>query len=63
MTFGERQAPLQFGLARRSVDHPQLVPSGTVPQTRIDDAVRRILVVKCEMGLLDGTPAPGRPAR
>src|SRR6185312_14918393 len=31
-----------------------LVPS-TVPQTRIDDAARRILVVKCEMGLLDGT--------
>jgi beta-glucosidase len=31
-----------------------LVP-GTVPQTRIDDAARRILVVKCEMGLLDGT--------
>ena len=31
-----------------------LVP-GTVPQSRIDDAARRILVVKCEMGLLDGT--------
>ena len=31
-----------------------LVPS-QVPQTRIDDAARRILVVKCEMGLLDGT--------
>jgi beta-glucosidase len=31
-----------------------LVPS-TVPQSRIDDAARRILVVKCEMGLLDGT--------
>jgi beta-glucosidase len=30
-----------------------LVPS-TVPQSRIDDAARRILVVKCEMGLLDG---------
>ena len=30
-----------------------LVP-GTVPQSRIDDAVRRILLVKCEMGLLDG---------
>ncbi len=31
-----------------------LVPN-TVPQSRIDDAARRILVVKCEMGLLDGT--------
>jgi len=30
-----------------------LVP-GTVPQDRIDDAARRILVTKCEMGLLDG---------
>jgi len=29
-----------------------LVPS-TVAQSRIDDAARRILVVKCEMGLLD----------
>ncbi len=31
-----------------------LVPN-TVPQSRIDDAARRILVVKCEMGLLDGS--------
>ena len=31
-----------------------LVP-GTVAQSRIDDAARRILVVKCEMGLLDGS--------
>jgi beta-glucosidase len=30
-----------------------LVPS-QVPQARIDDAVKRILLVKCEMGLLDG---------
>jgi beta-glucosidase len=30
-----------------------LVPN-TVPQERIDDAARRILVTKCEMGLLDG---------
>ena len=30
-----------------------LVP-GTVSQDRIDDAARRILVTKCEMGLLDG---------
>jgi beta-glucosidase len=31
-----------------------LVPT-TVSQARLDDAVRRILLVKCEMGLLDGT--------
>src|SRR4029078_2368631 len=31
-----------------------LVP-GTVPQARLDDAVRRILAVKCEMGLFDTT--------
>ncbi len=31
-----------------------LVPN-TIPQSRIDDAARRILVVKCEMGLLDGS--------
>jgi beta-glucosidase len=31
-----------------------LVP-GTVPQARIDDAVHRILAVKCEMGLFTGT--------
>jgi beta-glucosidase len=31
-----------------------LVPA-TVPQTRIDDAVRRIVAVKCEMGLFSST--------
>jgi beta-glucosidase len=31
-----------------------LVP-GTVPQTRVDDAVRRIIAVKCEMGLFEAT--------
>jgi beta-glucosidase len=31
-----------------------LVP-GTVPQSRIDDAVRRIVAVKCEMGLFEAT--------
>ncbi len=31
-----------------------LVP-GTVPQSRIDDAVQRILAVKCEMGLFSGS--------
>ena len=31
-----------------------LVTSGEIPVPRIKDAVRRILTVKCEMGLLDG---------
>jgi beta-glucosidase len=31
-----------------------LVGSGEIPVDRIKDAVRRILTVKCEMGLLDG---------
>ena len=47
MTFGKTAA--QF-----LAEVKALVP-GTVPQTRIDDAARRILVAKCEMGLLDGT--------
>ena len=32
----------------------QLVTEGTVPMARLDDAVRRIIAVKCEMGLFDG---------
>jgi beta-glucosidase len=32
-----------------------LVQAGTVAQSRIDDAVRRILAVKCEMGLFAST--------
>jgi beta-glucosidase len=48
MTFGKTAA--QF-----LGDIRPLVGSA-VPQTRVDDAVKRILVVKCEMGLLDGTP-------
>lgn len=47
MTFG-RTTPA-FLTAIRA-----LVP-GTVSQARIDDAARRILVVKCEMGLLGGS--------
>jgi len=31
-----------------------LVASGDISEGRIDDAVRRILTIKCEMGLLDG---------
>jgi beta-glucosidase len=47
MTFG-RTAPAFLTQIR------DLVPA-TVPQERIDDAARRILVTKCEMGLLDGS--------
>jgi beta-glucosidase len=47
MTFGKTAA--QF-----LNDVRPLVPN-TVPQSRVDDAVKRILTVKCEMGLLDGT--------
>jgi len=32
-----------------------LVQAGTVPQSRVDDAVRRIIAVKCEMGLFEAT--------
>jgi beta-glucosidase len=46
MTFGRTAS--EFSTQIRA-----LVP-GTVPQERIDDAARRILVAKCEMGLLDG---------
>jgi len=31
------------------------VSDGQVPQSRIDDAVRRIIAVKCELGLFDST--------
>jgi len=47
MTFGKTAAAF-LGDVR------PLVPA-TVPQSRIDDAVTRILTVKCEMGLLDGS--------
>jgi beta-glucosidase len=33
-----------------------LVASGGVPVERVQDAARRILTIKCEMGLLDATP-------
>ena len=38
-------------------DLKQLVADGNVPQSRIDDAVRRILRVKFEMGLFNNTEA------
>jgi len=46
MTFGHSAS--EFLGAIRA-----LIPA-TVTQARVDDAARRILVVKCEMGLLDG---------
>jgi len=47
MTFGPSASSF-LGMMRPLVPNP-------IPQSRIDDAARRILVVKCEMGLLDGT--------
>lgn len=37
------------------------VEGGTIPQARIDDAVRRILRVKLRMGLFDGKPPSASP--
>ncbi len=37
------------------------VDGGTIPQARIDDAVRRILRVKLRMGLFDGKPPSASP--
>jgi beta-glucosidase len=47
MTFGRSTPEFLTGIRG-------LVPA-TVAQSRIDDAARRILVTKCEMGLLDGS--------
>ncbi len=47
MTFGRSTPEFLTGIRA-------LVPA-TVAQSRIDDAARRILVTKCEMGLLDGS--------
>jgi beta-glucosidase len=47
MTFGK--TAVQF------LNDIRPLVANSVPQSRIDDAVRRILVVKCEMGLLDGS--------
>ena len=40
-------SPSVFAMIRDSV------MNGTIPMSRLDDAVRRIVAVKCEMGLLD----------
>ncbi|HEX2660388.1 MAG TPA: glycoside hydrolase family 3 N-terminal domain-containing protein, partial [Polyangia bacterium] len=50
MTF-QKSAPQFLSMVKG------LVPA-KVPQARIDDAARRILVAKCEMGLLDGAFHP-----
>jgi beta-glucosidase len=55
MIFGGNQgAPQPVGSGQTVLWHiSQLVMSNTVPMSRLDDAVRRILAVKCEMGLFD----------
>ncbi|WP_432725798.1 glycoside hydrolase family 3 N-terminal domain-containing protein [Variovorax sp. W6] len=57
---------MQSGLYMRYL--PDLVASGEVPMSRLDDAVRRVLRVKQKLGLfddpmrgLDGLPASQRP--
>ena len=47
--------PQPFGTTSIVSNVRQLVESNTVPMSRLDDAVRRILAVKCEMGLFDTT--------
>ena len=50
---GNTGAPQRSGTLLSDIR--ELVESDTVPQSRLDDAVRRILAVKCEMGLFDTT--------
>ena len=52
---GNTGAPQPFGTTSVLSYIRQLVESNTVPMSRLDDAVRRILAVKCEMGLFDTT--------
>jgi beta-glucosidase len=52
---GNTGAPQPFGATSVLSYIRQLVESNTVPMARLDDAVRRILAVKCEMGLFDTT--------
>jgi len=55
MIFGNAQVPMPIGSGTTILSTiRQLVTEGTVPMDRLDDAVRRILAVKCEMGLFDG---------
>jgi beta-glucosidase len=57
MIFSNGQVPTALGTSGTTVQTTitGLVKAGTVPQSRLDDAVRRILAVKCEMGLFDTT--------
>jgi len=57
MIFSNTSGPTCFGTSGTTVQNTitGLVTAGTVPQSRLDDAVRRILAVKCEMGLFDTT--------
>ena len=55
MIFGNAQVPMPIGSGTTILSTiRQLVTEGTVPMARLDDAVRRIIAVKCEMGLFDG---------
>ena len=55
MIFSNSSVPTPFGATGNTVQATitGLVNAGTVPAARLDDAVRRILAVKCEMGLFD----------
>jgi beta-glucosidase len=56
MIFSNNSVPPNFGSGTTVQSTiTNLVAAGTVPQARLDDAVRRILAVKCEMGLFDST--------
>jgi beta-glucosidase len=56
MIFGNGQVPMPVGSGTTILSLiRQLVQEGTVSQARLDDAVRRILAIKCEMGLFDGS--------
>jgi beta-glucosidase len=51
---GNTGAPPPFGQGSSAHSIVRtLVEKGTVPMSRLDDAVRRILAVKCEMGLFE----------
>ena len=52
---GNTGAPQPFGTTSVLSYIRQLVQDNIVPMARLDDAVRRILAVKCEMGLFDTT--------
>jgi beta-glucosidase len=54
MIFGNDQVPMPVGSGTTILSLIEtLVDDGTVPQSRLDDAVHRILAVKCEMGLFE----------